>query len=144
MQLGDTRIKCVHIDCEEKVRSKKRTAIPARTEKLVSVRCKKRLSIQMVDFDPVQLKGLAGVFVSRARVIPNGNGVFQISVLNVNEAGVTLNCRKLMGHIFQPDEIVCDIKICNEDSSLPISEIQYGRNVTSEQSTKVRAVYRKL
>ena len=97
----------------------------------------------MVDFDPVQLKGVAGVFVSRARVIPNVNGVFQISVLNVNEAGVTLNCRKLMGHIFQPDEIVCDIKICNEDSSLPISQIQYGRNLTSEQSTKVRELIKK-
>ena len=143
VQLGDTWINSLHIECDEKVRLKERTTIPARTEKVVSVRCKKELSIQMVDFDPVPLKGVAGVFVSRARVIPNVNGVFQISVLNVTEADVTLNCRKLMGHIFQPDELICDIKTSNENSSPPISQLQYGGNLTSEQGIKVRELIKK-
>ena len=45
------------------------------------------------DFEPNRFGNLHGLYSSRARVIPNIDGVFQIIVFNVSDIDVTLDSK---------------------------------------------------
>ena len=95
IQLGNSWLPCVGIKAKEKVRLISTTKIPARSEQVVAARCKKRYSMLNVDFEPQKLQGAPGIFVTKEKVIPNINGVFLLTVLNVSEIDVNINGRKV-------------------------------------------------
>ena len=99
VRLGRTWIKSAHVKFKEKVRLIRDTVIPARSEQVVTVRCTGHCSLLEADFEPKRLSGAPGLQVSKARVIPNVNGVFLVTVLNANKSDFVLNNRCIMGHL---------------------------------------------
>ena len=134
VQLGRVRLNCLHVDADmkERVRLITKTVVPARSEMLVRVRCKKNLSMQTVDFDPVPVKGAPGVFVSKARVVPDVCGEFILSVVNVNENAVSLHGRKTLGFVRQIASTVATV----DGNSSTLDLIQYGQNMSACQKSE--------
>ena len=83
---------------KEKVRLCQNTTIHKRSEQIVYVRCKRSLASITVDFKHKSGSNISinGLFISTACVVPNKEGVFQITVLNVMETDVVSNGRKVM------------------------------------------------
>ena len=77
----------------------------------------KRFSMLSVDFEPRQISGFKGVFVSKARVLPNIDGIFQVSVLNVNETDVIIYPRKILGSIQKTGEVICNVENIDRPTS---------------------------
>ena len=50
-----------------------------------------------LDFEPTKVTN--GLFVSKARVVPDVKGMFLLSVMNVSEADIHINGRKVLGHV---------------------------------------------
>ena len=77
---------------------------------MVNVRCKNRFSLLNANFEPIRLKGNRGLFVSKARVLPNINDIFQVTVLNVTESDVTISYRPTLGVIHKVDGTIVQVK----------------------------------
>ena len=133
VQLGRTSVNCLQVENEtkERVRLLRKTVLPARSEVLVRVRCNKKVSMQTVDFSPVPATGMKGVFVSKARVVPNTGGEFLLSVVNVNENEVSLHGRMVLGYVHQTEEVVATISEVEGDNSINL--IKYGKNLTPKE-----------
>ena len=95
-------------NARENVRLAEESVIPARSEQVVTVRCKNDKSLCESDFVP-KLRGVRGVFVSKARVSPNLNGCFQVTVMNVTESDVKLHNRLVIGSIHKADCVISSI-----------------------------------
>ena len=132
VHLGKLSINCVRVeDTSENVRLIERTTIPARCETVITVRCKKKLSMQTVDFDPVPVKGVFGVFVSKARVTPDLRGEFLLTVVNVNEHEVNLRGRTKLGCVQQIGETVAVGEGSRERSV--IDSVQFGEKLSPSE-----------
>ena len=144
VQLGRTWVDCLHVESEakERVRLLRKTVIPARSEVLVRVKCKKGVAMQTVDFSPVPVMGVRGVFVSKARVIPDACGEFLLSVVNVNESDVKLHGRSTLGFVHQVEEVVATIDSASDSSVLEL--IQYGKNLTLRELSEAQELVRKF
>ena len=94
---------------KEKVRLAEESVIPGRSEQVVTVRCTSFHSLRESDFIPVKLRGHHGVFVSKARVSPNMNGGFQVTVMNVTETDVKMYNRTVLGSLRKADSIICSM-----------------------------------
>ena len=67
-----------------------------RMEEIVEVRCKKDNALISSEFSPKQLPGCKGIYVSKAQVIPDVEGHFFVTVLNVNSP-LNLAKRQIIG-----------------------------------------------
>ena len=142
VKLGDTLINCIRFgDVRENVRVFQRTVIPARCEAVITVRCKKALSMQTVDFDPVPMKGVSGVFVSKARVTPNVRGEFQLTVVNVNEQDVHLRGRTKLGIVHQIGETIAVVEGDREKSV--IDSVQFGEKLSPSELLEAQNLVKK-
>ena len=81
-------------------------SISGRSERVVLVKCKKSSSLQTADFEPVVIEGVSGVYGTRCRVIPDLEGVFKITLLNINEHTISINSRKHVGNFITSDEVI--------------------------------------
>ena len=134
VRLGAKTINCVGITANEKVRLSEKTVIPARSEQVVNVRCKKKYSQVDVDFEPLTLHGNQGIFASKARVLPNIHGMFQITILNVTETDIVLHNRRIVGvlHSTELQNSSCEsINRVIEQSSTQM--IKFGENLNQDQ-----------
>ena len=61
--------------------------IPPRSEQVVTVGCRSQNALLKGEFQP-KMSYQKGVYVSRAQVVPNISGQFQITLLNTNEEEV--------------------------------------------------------
>ena len=143
VQLGNTWVDGLTIDNKRKVRLNEKVVIKARSEQIVQVRCEERLALLTGDYTPKANLGLVGVYASRARVIPNIDGVFQISLLNTTEFDITVNTRKIMGFIHPVDEVVSKIDQ-GSDTKVPkkpdLSGIKYGENLTTDEKSQLQSL----
>ena len=67
--------------------------------------------MQTLDFDPTPVKGVPGVFISKARVVPNVSGEFHLTVVNVNERDVILRGRTKIGVLQDMEEAVAVVNV---------------------------------
>ena len=109
VQLGNVWHNGTTFNGKEQVRIKERTIIPARSEQIVVVKCTSKAAMLLVDFEPRQVPGVRGMFLSRARVTPNMDGVFQFTMINVTESDITLSARKIIGLIHVMDESIARV-----------------------------------
>ena len=81
---------------------------------------------------------------TKARIVPNINGVFQVTVLNVSESDATIKRRTPMGSLVKADEIICSL---DQESSTEVFQhlegITIGENLTKDQQKKVRSLIEK-
>ena len=88
---------CVDIKREEPVRLQTTTSILSRAEKIVQVKCKKSLALVTADFEPSSFHIKPGIYATYCRVIPNVEGAFYISLLNVTDASIELEGGTIWG-----------------------------------------------
>ena len=92
-----------------RVRLCENVTIPPRSEAVLLVKSSTKNSLLPGDFEPKIGPKIKGLYATRSRVIPNIDGVFQITVLNVNSSDITLKSRTSMGFIQPADEIVMSV-----------------------------------
>ena len=142
VQLGKKWVDGLSIQAKKSVRLDETVTVKARTERIVQVRCKENLAWLTGDFAPRNAQGIKGVYISRARVIPNAKGVFQVSLLNVSETDVVLKSRRVMGEIHPAGNVVCSVddktaEVRNVEHAPDMSEVVYGSNLTSTQKKRM-------
>ena len=135
LKLDKWWIKTVTINRKDNVRMSKNSTIPARTEAVTTVRCSKNYSLLTADFEPRPLPGRPGVFITKARVIPNIDGIFQITMLNTTEKDVTVCARKVVGHVTPPADSIC---IADENSEKTLEKISFGDKLTASEKKIVK------
>ena len=141
VQLGKTLLSCFQVGAQKNVRLSKRTEIPARSETVISVRCKKNLSMQTVDFDPIPVKGVPGVFFSKARVVPDVCGEFQLTVVNVGERDVSLRGRTKIGTLREIEETIAVVGV--DPKSPVIDLVQYGEKLSPSELAEAQKLVKK-
>ena len=146
VKLGRKWVRGVAARSEEKVRLAEEVVISARSEQVVTVRCKTvENSLCDGDFVPKQLRAHRGVFVSKARVAPNINGVFQVTILNVTEADIKMQGRTIVGSLHKAADIVCSI---NHESNKQkvfqhLEGVTIGENLTNSQQRRMNELIEK-
>ena len=108
--------------------------IQARSECVISGKCDKKFALMDLDFGPQKVKGVNGVHFSKAKVRPNIDGEFMITVLNVNSENIDLANRSIIGKMTPPKEI---IKL-EEKATSHIPEVNFGKNLNVEQRETIR------
>ena len=78
--------------------------VPARAEKVFSVKCDDNYAFVPMDFEPRRLPGTTGLYFSR--VNPDVLGHIHLRVLNVTEKDVKIPTRSQIGKVTQPNEII--------------------------------------
>ena len=104
--LGNNWSTCYTIESPEKVRLHHNVSIPGRSKGIVLVKCKKSSSLITADFEPVAIGGASGVYATRCHIIPDLDGIFNITLLNVNEHPISLGSRKHIGNLIPSDETI--------------------------------------
>ena len=97
---------CYTIESPEKVCLHHNVSIPGRSEGIVLVKCKKSSSLITADFEPVAIGGASGVYATRCCIIPDLDGIFNITLLNVNEHPISLGYGKHIGNLIPSDETI--------------------------------------
>ena len=139
VRLGRAWVKGVHLKYSEKVRLVEDTLIPARSEQVVNVRCKGYRSLLESDFEPRKLIVSPKLQVSKARVIPNVKGVFQVTILNTSESEIILKNRSMVGHLNE----ACEVLACLETSietkgdTEHLEGVEFGENLSAEQKKQL-------
>ena len=127
IRIGRRWFPCVKPRDKEVVRLDSKIRIEPRSETVVTVHCNKSMSLITADFEPATLKGVTGVYATPCRVIPNIAGVFQITLINVNELPVELNNRKHMGVLLTSNETICTVdSVDGESASNLTTNITHG------------------
>ena len=140
VRLGRIWLRGVRVKNKEKVRISKKTVVPARSEQVVSVRCRDYCSLLEMDFQPKKLIGVDGVVVSKARVIPNMNGNFCVTVLNSTEHDIVLDNRRVVGCVTEADEVVAQIDRNNETVEEKLEQadnIVLGEDLSESQRKQI-------
>ena len=107
---------------------------PGRTEQTICVNTKSNGAMLNSDFIPKTL-ATKGLYVAEAKIRPDINGQFVVSILNVNEYEVTLKKRTMIGNVFP--FTVCRVLQNSEcppdDEEIDVlPEIKLGENLTTE------------
>ena len=138
VKLGRTWVNSIGIEHSENVRLAEKIVVPSRSEQVVTVRCKDRYFMCDASFEPKKLPGSRGIYVSKAKVQPNINGIFQVTVLNVNQTDVTLKRRTSLGSLVKGDNVLCSVD--QEERSQVLQHLEgvtVGKNLTEIQKEKV-------
>ena len=106
IKVNNRILKSVEMKSHEVARLIGKIEIPARSECLISGKCVKKLGLMDLEFGPQKIKGVNWVYFSKAKVRPNLEGEFTISVLNVNSGDVKLANRSVIGHVVPHNEIL--------------------------------------
>ena len=108
VQIGRSWVNGLTMD-KKAVRLTEKVPTMARREQIASVRCGDKLALLAGDFTPKPTMNINGIYGPKARVIPNLDGIFQISLLNTTEIDVTINSRKTIGFIRPTERLACKI-----------------------------------
>ena len=143
VKLGATWVDCVGaVPSPQKVRLLSSEDIPARYEKIVVARCKTGLSMLDLDFEPAKV--INGIFVTKARVVPDVKGMFLLSIMNISESDIRINGRKVLGHVNEVGETLgclpADYANNIETSELRKSHLagaKFGKNLSIKEKSKL-------
>ena len=88
------------------------------------------------DFEPKIGPKIRGLYAARSRVIPNIDGVFQITVLNVTSSDITLRSRTSMGFTQPADEIVMSVAP-DEGLNSTLADITISDRLSCDEKSEV-------
>lgn len=144
VKLGEKWLVCVSPKLKEPVRLQNNVSLPPRSESIVYVKCSNSVSLVTADFEPQPLGGCMGVYAMGCRVIPDLDGIFQITLLNVNNNTVTVKSRKFVGNLSRVKETVCEIDLHKENNTTrPQFDISLGNNLSNNEQDQIRALISK-
>lgn len=136
VKLGNNWHYCVKISKSCNVALINDIELPARTESVVAVKCNQSLALLTADFEPFLVTH--GVYATRCRIIPNIKGVFQITLLNVNNTSCMINSEKKIGSLIAVEETVASVDTLDSDLSVNLDQnIVYGENLSVNEKEKI-------
>ena len=138
IELGTLAIKGLSTACSN-VRLCENTVIPARSEKVLFVKCSTINSLLEGDFEPQLLPNVNGVYATRSRVTPNIDGLFPITVLNVTPADIYLSSRKSIGSI-QPTNVSMTSDSPDEGAAFNINDITLSDNLSATENANLMSL----
>ena len=138
VKIHNVWVKGVQIKSKPTVRLVSEIEIPARSECIVTGKCESKTALVVADFEPCKVKGVTGVYISKARVQPNLDGEICVSILNVNPNKVKLSNRTRIGRVITADKIL-EVRPRDKISTYSINsmEIQYGPNIHSNEKRQM-------
>ena len=113
--------------------------VPARSEKILLVKCSTFNSLLEGDFEPNIVPNVRGLYATRSRIIPNIDGVFPISVLNVTESDIHLHSRKIMGSINATNESVKELSRSNHEI-VDMDNFTISDRLSPEESDRIKSL----
>ena len=119
-----------------RVRLCENVTIPPRSEAVLLVKSSTKNSLLPGDFEPKIGPKIKGLYATRSRVLPNIDGVFQITVLNVNSSDITLKSRTSMGFIQPADEIVMSVAP-DESLTSTLADIKISDRLSRDEKSEV-------
>ena len=120
------------------VRLKQRVSLAARSETIASVKCNESLSLVTADFEPISLRSIPGVYATKCRIIPDVEGVFQITLLNVNDSLIDLYARKCVGNLV--GSRIASLQqepSTSKDQINPAKNLNHGEHLTTDQQFRL-------
>ena len=91
------------------------------------------------DFEPKMLPTVRGLYSVEARVLPNIDGIFPITLLNVTTSDIHLKSGKMMGSIQLTNESVTRVPEGN-GISMDASDISFGSKLSDTQKNELWAM----
>ena len=114
----------------------KTLTIPPRSEAVLLVKSSTKNSLLPGDYEPKIFPKIRGLYAIRSRVIPNIDGVFQITDLNVNSSDITLKSRTSMVFIQPADEIVMSVAP-DENLTSTLADIKISDRLSRDEKSEV-------
>ena len=142
-KLGKVWLHAVRSKNEERVRNTNKITIQGRAESIVNVNCNKAISLLTMDFEPTQVHGIPGVYATRCRVIPNLQGVFQITMLNTTSTPVVIHQLKCIGKLHpvgQAQETCRRNTVPKADVCFMEENISTGENLSEIQKQQLKTL----
>lgn len=138
IKLGTHWLNCVDITEDRKVQLVSSLVLQGRSENFVTVKCDQSFSLVTADFEPVQLSESPGVYATRCRIIPNIEGCFQVSFLNINPCSVSIPANTHIGFLTTSKTTVAQIAQQDKSTSTNLEDsIVYGENLSNDEKTKI-------
>ena len=138
IKLGEQWHSCVKLNGTERVNLLNKVTLQGRSESIVNVRCKKSLSLMNSDFEPISIANIPGIYATRCRVVPDVDGVFQISILNANTHPVVIPSQKYLGKLHVPHQIVASLEPCTVASHTDFeASIKHGENLSTDERQRL-------
>ena len=106
----------------------------ARSEHIVNVQCSKSWSLVTADFDPSLLSDTPGMYATRCHIIPDIEGVFQVSFLNASTQQIFLPANTDIGLLLHINDSVTDFSSITTDNSENLTNnMVYGEHLSPLQ-----------
>ena len=120
VKLGDFVVSDLNKRGKERIRIATNRTLPAKSESIIDVKCKKGNGLMESEFKSGSLPGNPGVYMARARVVPNSKGIFHICVINTTDRDVVLQKHKVIGSLFpvKNNEDIVDVLTCDEKEKM--------------------------
>ena len=132
---------------KEAVRLCSNIILEPRSEETVKVYCNKRNALILSELKPKNIPGVDGVYISRAHVIPDTEGEFLLTILNVNTHTTELKKKILIGNIVQPNGVIytdeSDTDILTNPKSV-IDTCEIGDNLPEAEEGAMRNLLREF
>ena len=136
IQLGPTSISCLSTQ-NASVRLCEDTTIPARSEKVLSVESTTDNFMLTGDFEPNRLPKSRGLYITRSRVVPNIDGIFCITALNVSSCDVVLKSQTTMGTLQPAGETISSANIESRASSFKIDDVDINSKLSAQEKSQL-------
>lgn len=140
VKLGNQWSNCVEIRGKELVRLNEKTSVAGRTETVIQVKCKKSTALITADFEPIPISEKPGIYATYCRVIPNIEGVFNITLLNVTDQSIELDCDQMIGHLVSTDKSVSVIEPVSAATSPTKDNIVVGSNLSMTEKEQISSL----
>ena len=133
---------CSYVDIKrmEPVRLHTKTSIPSRFETVVQVKCKKSLALITADFEPTAVPSKPGIYPTYCRVIPNIEGVFYISLLNVTDVPIDLDEGQHIGHLTTILNSISVVQPTNSAPPVNSDQIVFGTQLSSAEKRQISSL----
>ena len=141
VRIGKHWLPCRDVRGKETVRLKQRVSLAARSETIASVKCNKSLSLLTADFEPISLRSIPGVYATKCRIIPDVEGVFQITFLNVNDSPIDLYARKCVGNLVSSRIASLQQEpSTSKDQINRAKNLNHGEHLTTDQQCRLETL----
>ena len=145
IKLGPDWHDCVTIGNHNSVKVVNPAILQPRSETIVNVECSKPLSLITADFEPISLPLSSSLYATRCRIIPNIDGIFQISLLNTSDKSVSLPAQKHVGSVIAVEDTPVSVNQIGQDSSINLNDnIVYGEHLPDDRKSEILSLISKF
>ena len=120
-----------------RVKMKSDVTIPAQSEKFVSVKWKSGTGLVHADFMLTKFN-CSGVYVAKSRVLPDNDGIFNVTVLNTSDSDVKLKSGRKVGKLVSCFDTIAEIQFeKGENQMKDIKNLTIGDQLSGEERNKL-------